>query len=219
MKAKRELVSLRICLQNLQTYRDFTTYEHKIVQFGVLASNISAEDTELTLEDSYGFPEENGVVYIDNEVILYRKKEGNTLTGLERGAAGTAILPTFTSKGTFVDSVAAAHTLGAPVKNLSVLFLVGFLKTIYQSYAPDINSERVSPEINNATLLENIRDFFQSKGSKLGIKALFKILFAENDVDVSYPGDRMIIPSKSTWSEVTDSKNDSTTKKFSRSFV
>ena len=82
-----------------------------------------------------------------------------------------------------------------------MLFLVGFLKTIYESYAPSINPERVAPEINNATFLENIRDFFQSKGSKLGIKALFKILFAENDIDVSYPGDRMIIPSKSTWSE------------------
>ena len=60
---------------------------------------------------------------------------------------------------------------------------------------------RVSPEIDSMTFLENIRDFFQSKGSKLGIKALFKLLFAEDDVDVNYPGDRMIIPSKSTWSE------------------
>ena len=97
-------------LQNLQKYRDFTTYENKITQYGVLFSNVAADDTELTLEDSYGFPEENGVVYIGNEVILYRKKEGNKLTGLERGASGTAILPTFTAKGTFVDSVAAAHS-------------------------------------------------------------------------------------------------------------
>ena len=36
------------------------------------------------------------------------------------------------------------------------------------------------------TFLENIRDFFQAKGSKLGIKALFKLLFAENDVNVNY---------------------------------
>ena len=166
-------------LQDLNRYRDFNTYRNKIVEKGVLAKNISATDTELELESGYGFPDENGVLYINNEIILYRTKTGNVFSDLERGASGTVILPTFTGKGTYVDSVAADHTLGSSVQNLSVLFLIGFLKTIYESYAPAINPERVAPEINNATFLENIRDFFQSKGSKLGIKALFKILFAE----------------------------------------
>ena len=42
------------------------------------------------------------------------------------------------------------------------------------------------------TTVERFKDFFQSKGTKLGIQELFKFIFAENDVDVSYPGDRMI---------------------------
>ena len=188
-------------LQNLQRYRDFDTYKTNITEFGVLAENISADDDELTLESGFGFPEENGIIFIDDEVILYREKVGNIFTGLQRGASGTVVLPTFTRKGTYLDTVPAAHSIKSPVKNLSVLFLVSFLETIYKSYSPGINSDRVSPEIDSITFLENIRDFFQSKGSKLGIKALFKLLFAENDVDVNYPGDRMIIPSKSTWSE------------------
>ena len=188
-------------LQNLQRYRDFTTYTDKIVQEGVLETGISETSDTLVLEDGFGFPDENGVIFIDDEVILYRKREGKVLTELQRGASGTVILPTFTTAGVYRDSVPAIHNKGAKVQNTSVLFLVGFLETIYKSYAPDIASSRVTPQLNNATFLENIRDFFQSKGSKLGIKALFKILFAENDVDVTYPGDRMIIPSKSTWSE------------------
>ena len=56
-------------------------------------------------------------------------------------------------------------------------------------------------KLTDLSLLSNIKDFFRSKGSKLGIKSLFKILFAENDVEVEYPGDRMITPSKSTWNE------------------
>ena len=188
-------------LQNLQQYRDFNTYKEKIVEFGILNENITADAEELTLNDGYGFPDENGILYIDQEVILYTKKEGNTFTGLQRGSCGTVVLKTFRSSGQFVDTTPAPHTKSTPVKNLSVLFLSAFLETIYNSYAPNISPSRVSPEINNATFLENIKDFFQSKGSKLGIKALFKILFAENDVDVSYPGDRMIIPSTSTWSE------------------
>ena len=75
------------------------------------------------------------------------------------------------------------------------------LDNIHGSFTPNIESARVSPEINRSTLLQNIKDFFASKGSKLGIQTLFKMLFAENDVDVTYPGDRMIIPSKSTWYE------------------
>ena len=188
-------------LQNLQYYRDFDTYKERIVEFGVLAHNISADAEELTLESGYGFPDKDGILYIDDEIILYREKEGNVFSGLQRGSSGTVILPTFTAKGTYLNTVPSKHSIGAPVQNLSVLFLVSFLETIYKSYARDINYERVSPLIDSSTFLQNIRDFFQSKGSKLGIKALFKLLFAENDVDVNYPGDRMIIPSKSTWSE------------------
>ena len=188
-------------LQNLQRYRDFNNYRNKIVQSGVLAKNISATDTELELENGYGFPEEDGVLYIDDEIIYYRQKIENTFFELERGASGTVILPTFTSKGTYLDTTAQEHNAGAVVSNISVLFLVSMLETIYESFAPGIIPSWVSPQINNATLLENIRDFFQAKGSRLGIKALFKLLFADNDVDVTYPGDRMIIPSDSTWSE------------------
>mgnify|MGYP001194143820 CR=1 FL=1 len=87
-------------LQNLQKYRDFDTYKKKIIEYGVLAVNITATSDELTLESGYGFPEENGILYINNEIILYRTKVGNVFSGLQRGASGTVILPTFTQKGT-----------------------------------------------------------------------------------------------------------------------
>ena len=188
-------------LQNLQKYRDFNTYRNKVIKEGVLNGNITADSDELVLENGYGFPEENGILYIDEEIILYRKKEGNTFSGLQRGASGTVILPTFTADGTYRITAAAAHNTESVVYNLSTLFLASLLETIYESYAPGLNANRVSPDINNATLLEHIQDFFAAKGSKLGIKAFFKILFAENDVEVNYPGDRMITPSKSTWYE------------------
>ena len=167
-------------LQNLQRYRDFDTYKAKIVEFGVLSENITADADELTLESGIGFPEVDGILYIDDEIILYRQKTGNVFSGLERGASGTVILPTFTQKGTYIDSVPADHTIGSRVQNISVLFLVSFLETIYKSYAPNINSSRVSPEVDSMTFLENIRDFFQAKGSKLGIKALFKLCILKN---------------------------------------
>lgn len=188
-------------LQNLQTYRDFDTYQKGIVKYGTLTQNITAESDELTLENGYGFPDENGVLYIDDEIILYRTKEGNTFYDLKRGSSGTTVLPTFTSTGTYIDTCPKEHLAGTRVSNLSVLFLASMLETIYDSFFIDIDPSRVVPEINQSTLLSNIRDFFQAKGTKLGIESLFKMIFGDTGTDVSYPGDQIIIPSVSTYAE------------------
>ena len=188
-------------LQNLLKYRDFDFYKKPIVETGVLDTYITADETEsLKLMDSYGFPETNGIILIDTEIILYDRKEGDLLTGLVRGSSGTKVLGNFIKDP--VDKIATKpeeHIKGATVTNLSVLFLSAILKTIHQTYTPGISSDRVHQDVNRGQLLENIKDFFQAKGTKLGIKALFKILFGENDVDVYYPGDQMLTPSKSTW--------------------
>ena len=61
-------------LLQIQRYRNFDTYKNDITQYGVLSSNISATDDELTLESGYGFPNENGILYIDNEIILCKNQ-------------------------------------------------------------------------------------------------------------------------------------------------
>ena len=188
-------------LQNLQKYRDFDTYADKIVRFGVLKGNINLESDELELVDGYGFPQDNGVILIDDEVILYQTREGNVLYGLQRGASGTTVLPTLRTSGTYLQTVPAVHNNGAKVTNLSVLFLVAILDNIHKSYTPDIEWERVNEDINRSSLLQNIKDFFASKGSNFGIGSLFKILFGRANVSVEYPGDKMIKPSESTWTD------------------
>ena len=150
-----------------------------------LAENLTIDAGEnLTLVDSYGFPDENGVLLIGEEVLLYREKVGNTLTGLLRGASGTTKLETYKSDGIYERTEAAAHDpKGDEVKNLSVMFLVSMLETIHKSFTPEIHSDNIHPEINRSSLLQNIKDFFQAKGTRLGIQALFKMLFGENDVE------------------------------------
>ena len=201
-------------LQNLEKYRDFDFYKQPIVEMNVLDAALTFDNTEsLTLTNGFGFPEENGVIYIesddtdncgdlkDGEVILYRYRDGNVLYDLERGASATTDLGTFVKNSTYSYTRPQPHFKGAKVHNLSVLFLSSMLDTIHQTYAVGVDSKWIAEPINHGTLLENFRDFFQAKGTKLGIKALFKFIFAENDVDVVYPGDRMIKPSHSTWIE------------------
>ena len=151
----------------------------------------------IKLTNGYG-SDRDGVILIDDEVILYRRKEGDCLYELQRGVSGTTLLPTFKHGGKYVYTEPAKHLVGAKVFNLSVMFMVAILDQIHNTYAHGINSQRVVPEVNRSSLLKNIKDFFRAKGSKLGIKALFKILFAENDVDVFYPGIE-VIPSESTF--------------------
>lgn len=188
-------------LQNLQKYRDFDTYQNGIVKYGILAQNITPESEELILEDGYGFPDTNGILYIDDEIILYRTRQGNTFYDLKRGSSGTSVLPTFTSSGTYLETCPKEHYAGVRVTNLSVLFLSSMLETIYGSFTPNIDPSRIHSEINQSSLLSNIRDFFQSKGTKLGIQSLFKMMFGDKGTDVSYPGDQIIIPSVSTYAE------------------
>jgi MYXO-CTERM domain-containing protein len=53
-----------------------------------LASAITADATEIPLVDASGFPD-SGVIKIGDEVIFYTGKNGNTLTGAQRGQEGT----------------------------------------------------------------------------------------------------------------------------------
>ena len=54
--------------------------------FGKLRSSITATQTTIPLVDATQFPNESGVVYIDNELIAFSGKSGNVLTGCTRGA-------------------------------------------------------------------------------------------------------------------------------------
>ena len=167
----------------------------------------STEQDEIHLMSGVGFPLKNGVILItggtesQDEIVLYRQREGNILKGLLRGASATIILPTFRRPGSYIKTEPKNHPDGARIVNLSTLFLSSILDTIHKTFTHSIDSKNISVEINRATFLSKAKDFFRSKGSKLGIHSLFKILFSENDVEVNYPGDRMMTPSKSTWFE------------------
>ena len=67
-----------------------------------LSGAITAISTSLTLTDSTEFTN-SGIVAIDNELLSFTGKSGNTLTGLTRGIEGTT---------------AASHSTGAEVKQV-----------------------------------------------------------------------------------------------------
>jgi hypothetical protein len=53
---------------------------------GKLAVSVTASQTTLPLQDATNFPNEAGLVYVDNELIEFSGKSGNTLIGCTRSA-------------------------------------------------------------------------------------------------------------------------------------
>ena len=74
-----------------------------------LASGINSTETTLTLDDASLYPS-SGTIYVDNELINYTGKSGNTLTGITRSASfGNYSSGSFR---TYTAGVAAPHASG-----------------------------------------------------------------------------------------------------------
>lgn len=80
---------------------------------GKLVNSISASQTTLSLVDASNFPNESGIVYIDNELIAFTGKNGNTLTGCTRSAPMTNFLGG--AQRTFRAGTAATHEFNTGV--------------------------------------------------------------------------------------------------------
>jgi hypothetical protein len=72
-----------------------------------LASSITASQTTLPLVDASNFPNESGTVLVDNELISFTGKSGNTLTGCTRAAPMTNFVAG--ASRTFTAGAAATH--------------------------------------------------------------------------------------------------------------
>lgn len=81
-----------------------------------LAAGITDSSTTLRLTDASRFPT-SGTLYIDNELITYSGKSGNTLQGLTRSASFLAF--TAGQNRTFTAGAAAAHAEGIGVQLIS----------------------------------------------------------------------------------------------------
>ena len=102
-----------------------------------LTSAISDTDTTITVSSTKGFPDDYGLLKIDDEIITYTGKTSTTFTGCIRGFGGitgyeNGIQNTINTVNkesvVFSDTEAAAHTNTSTVINLSVLFLQQFYK-------------------------------------------------------------------------------------------
>ena len=175
----------------------------------VLASNISYTNRTITADVSgnftYGFPDTNGLIKIDNEIIAYEYKTDSTFEGCTRGFSGVT---SYTGSNTpdqlvFQETEADTHTAGATIYNLNILFLQEFFKKLKYQFAPGFTERTLYSGLDQRNFVFGLDSFYNSKGTEESHKILFQALYGVN-VDVIHPSEFLLRPSNADYQVTAD---------------
>jgi len=191
-------------INNITTYTDIDFYESDVfTKYTTVTSNFSASANTITVEDASTFPKENGYIKIDNEICFYQDRTDTQFLNVSRGVSGTTKLGDLYESSTFVTTNSASHFSGAKVYNLSNLFLYAIAKHFENQYLKSFPEKYLNDSVNKRSLIKNIKQFYQSKGTESSIKFIFNCIIsntANNVPEVFYPKDSTLKLSTSDWS-------------------
>lgn len=188
-------------VENLETYKNIETFDSVgLVTSTTLTDPVEFFDDVINVDSTNGWPNEYGLLKIDNEIITYTGITTNSFTGCIRGFSGVESLsdpnnPEFLK---FSSSEVSEHADGSVVKNLSNLFLLEFFKKIKYQFTPGFEEFDFDSRINAPNFISKAKDFYTSKGTDEAFKILFKVLYGEN-VEVIKPKDFLFTPSDGQW--------------------
>ena len=167
-----------------------------IIDSTTLSGAITSTDTTIEVSSTKGFPNQYGLLKIDNEIITYTGITRNSFTGCVRGFSGVTDYKQDLNNGelVFSTSTAADHSSGATIQNLSSLFLKEFYKKIKSTFTPGLENITFAESINAGNFIKRAKDFYSSKGTDESIKILFKVIFGETPSIVNLE-DYLIKPS------------------------
>ena len=164
---------------------------------GITTSTIFVSNTE-------GFPDNYGLLKLNNEIITYESKTDVSFINCKRGFSGITSFrnPSDPEDLIFSTSTAQNHENNTRVENLSVLFLAQFLKKtknqLLHGFQKDLNEK-----INKPQFIRQSKDFYSRKGTDESFNILFKALYAEK-VDIIRPIDDVISPSNAIYQKTRD---------------
>ena len=143
-----------------------------------------------------GFPETNGLLQIDEEIILYQSKTDTTFEGCVRGFSGvTDYTGTNTpDQLTFKESLSADHKKGATIVNLNVKFLQEFFSRVKTQVVPGFSERTLYKGLDQRNFIFNADSFYKSKGTDQSFEILFRALYGV-DVEVIKPSKFLFKPS------------------------
>jgi hypothetical protein len=145
----------------------------------VLSQSITSSSSVIQVGTTKGFPNEYGLLKIDDEIITYTGITTNTFTGCIRGFSGISSYKSPSNPGelVFESTEASAHSQNSKVYNLSSLFLKEFYKKIKYTLTPGFENIDLVPQLNVNTFIKESKSFYRSKGTEESFKILFRVLF------------------------------------------
>jgi hypothetical protein len=152
-----------------------------IVGSTTLSGDITATSDTISVSSTKGFPNQYGLLKIDNEVITYTGLTANTFIGCVRGFSGITSYHQDLNEEELVFSTttASSHKSESNVQNLSSLFLSEFYKKIKFTYTPGFEDRVFDSKINVGNFIKESRSFYESKGTDDSFRILFNVLYGE----------------------------------------
>ena len=191
---------------NILEYADINYYETNLLKENTLLTNtITASDAVITLDDGSSFPEKNGYIRINDEIVFYANRSGNVLSECSRGVSGTTTLGDLYEESSFVTTEAVSHVSGSTVYNVSNLFLYALIKSFESQYLASFPEKYLKGGVDKRTLIKNIKQFYKTKGTDASIRFIFNSIVSKDtrDVPETYnPKDFTYKASKSDWINV-----------------
>ena len=166
--------------ENLDQYLKLDNLTSEVVvDSSYINSGISSTDTIVTVNSTKGFPQNYGLLKIDDEIITYTGLTTNTFTGCIRGFSGITSYHADLNREelVFSESTAATHGLGSSVQNLSSLFLKEFYKKLKYTLTPGLEDFDFVSDLNVGNFIKEARSFYQAKGTDESFRILFNVLY------------------------------------------
>ena len=174
-----------------------------------LSASISYTDTTISTGASgnftEGFPDRDGLIRIDDEVIYYSYKTDTTFEECVRGFSAVTSYTTSNVPDELVFSTSEAneHESGSVIYNLNVLFLQEFFKKIKRQFVPGFGDRNLYTGLDQRNFIYNADSFYTSKGTDKSFEILFRALYGE-DVEVIKPSEYLIRPSNANYKVTRD---------------
>ena len=150
-----------------------------IVGVTTLTTSVTTTSDTINVSSTKGFPNQYGLLKIDDEIISYTGLTTNTFTGCIRGFSGITSYTDPNNPGelVFKSTTTANHTSGVSVNNLSVLFLQEFYKKIKSSLTPGLEDTKFISELDVCNFIKESKSLYQSKGTAESFRILFNAIF------------------------------------------
>ena len=164
---------------------------------GITTSTIFVSNTT-------GFPDNYGLIKINDEIITYESKTDISFVNCKRGFSGITSFrnPSDPENLVFSTSTAQNHENDTVVENLSVLFLDEFLKKAKNQFLYGFQKD-LNEKVNKAQFIRQVKDFYSTRGTDESFDILFQALYGEK-VDIIRPIDNVISPSNANYIKSRD---------------